>query len=472
MMFKICSIAIMFVFTFFACSLKEHGKIETEITPIKNIAPTSPMGWNSWNCFGTEVTEAQVKAVADYMAEHLKEFGWEYVVVDAGWYHPPTFKTPDWNTPLEPPQFIDDYGRLMPDTTKFPSAKNGAGFKPLADYVHSKGLKFGIHIMRGIPWNAIEQQTPILETDYTAADVAEPNNLCEWAKMMRGINMTHPAGIAYYQSIADLYEAWGVDYIKADDMSRPYQVDEVQGFSRVLQNAERDMVLSLSPGAAPLMAAKDLREHAHLWRISNDFWDIWESLSKMFDLCAKWAPYVTENHWPDADMLPIGKLRKNGVGEWEAGEFNSSSEEVTDEYSRFTETEQYTLMNLWAIFRSPLMIGGYLPENNEFTLSLLTNKDLLEINQHCKNNRVVFQDENKSAWAAESRDGKYVYLAVFNLSDQQKQIAISLKTLGLSNDCKSRDIWSKEEKDWQNSIKTDLKPHASILLKLTKAQMQ
>lgn len=464
----IYSILILMIFAFTACNTKEHVKIENGLIQIKNLAPTPPMGWNSWNCFGTEVTEAQVKAVADYMAEHLKEYGWEYVVVDAGWFHPPTFTTPEWNTPLEPPQFIDEFGRLMPDTIKFPSAKNGAGFKPLADYVHSKGLKFGIHIMRGIPWNAIEQKTKIMGTNYTADAVAEPNNVCDWAKMMRGINMTHPAGMAYYKSIVDLYDSWGVDYIKADDMSRPYRADEVQGLSQILQNAERDIVLSLSPGAAPLMAAKDLREHAHLWRISNDFWDTWESLEEMFELCKMWAPYVTENHWPDADMLPIGKLRKNGVGEWEASKFNATSKELTDEFSRFTKTEQYTLMNLWAIFRSPLMIGGYLPENDEFTLSLITNEDLLEINQKSQNNKVVFQNDLKSVWTATSPDEKYFYLAVFNLSENVLNEEIVLENAGLQRNklYQMENIWNKKQQKVIGKLDISLEPHASVIFKI------
>jgi alpha-galactosidase len=435
---------------------------------IKNIAPTPPMGWNSWNCFGTEVNEEQIKAVADYMAGHMKEYGWEYVVVDAGWYHPPTFTTHEWNEHPEPPQLIDEYGRLLPDPVKFPSSRNGKGFKPLADYVHGKGLKFGIHIMRGIPWNAVAENTPIKGANATAKDVVEYNNRCEWVNVMHGINMTHPAGYEYYRSILELYADWGVDFIKADDMSRPYRVDEVHALSKAMQESGRDMVLSLSPGAATIMAANDLRQNAHMWRISNDFWDSWELMLRQFNYTATWAPYIAENHWPDADMLPIGKLRKNGVGEWEAGLLNEKPENVKDEYSRFSKDEQYTMMNLWSIFKSPLMMGGYLPENDEFTLHLLTNADVLRVNQHSVNNRVIKSEQDHIIWTADDRDGKSKYLAMFNIGNNTIELTADLSELEIRSSANVQELWSKENVEVKNyTIKTSIRPHASVMLKIT-----
>jgi alpha-galactosidase len=436
---------------------------------VRHLAATPPMGWNSWNCFGIEVNEEQVKAVADYMAEHLREHGWEYVVIDAGWYHPSHFKTPQWNDELEPPQSMDAFGRLIPDTIKFPSARNGAGFKPLADYVHSKGLKFGIHIMRGIPWNAVKADLPVYGSEYSAGDIADPDNRCEWTHVMYGINMNHQGGAAYYNSIVDLYAEWGVDYIKADDMSRPYRAEEIRGLSEALAAQPRDIVLSLSPGAAPLSAAEDLQQRAHLWRISNDFWDSWESLKKQFALCAAWAPHIKENHWPDADMLPLGKLRKNGVGEWEASLFNATSAEVSDEYSRLSPTEQVTLMNLWGIFRSPLMMGGYLPENDSLTLALLTNKDLIELNQNSTGNRVIYTDENLAAWTAVSGDGKTTWLAMFNLADKKQTMGVNLKAAGLKEGTsyRAQDIWTKEQITLAGEKEVTLEPHESVLYRIS-----
>lgn len=452
----------------FSCTSNKPQPASLVKTDKKIIAPRPPMGWNSWNCFGIEVTEEQVKAVADYMAENLKEYGWEYVVIDAGWYHPATFKTPQWNDDPQPPQSIDAYGRLIPDTIKFPSSRNGAGFKPLADYIHSKGLKFGIHIMRGIPWNAVRSKSVIAGTSYTADEIADSLNRCEWTHVMYGVNTTHPAGGAYYESLIDLYTRWEVDYIKADDMSRPYRRTEIHTLGQILANNQRDIVLSLSPGAAPVDSVADLQEHAHLWRISGDFWDSWESLKKQFLLCAQWAPFITSNSWPDADMLPLGKLRKNGVGAWEASLFNSTSEEVTNEYSRLNKEEQITLMNLWAIFRSPLMMGGYLPENDSLTLALLTNRDVIDLNQNSKNNKVIVNDESKSVWMADSNDDRFRWVAIFNLSDQNNTIAVDMKETGLKNDRTYRltEIWTKEQKTVEKELSVTLDAHASALYKI------
>ena len=467
---KVCLITLNFLFLGISCNVPQNTTSVAEQSEIKSLAVKPPMGWNSWNCFGIEVTEDQVEAVADYMSEHLKDYGWEYVVVDAGWYHAASFTTPQWNDDPAPPQLIDEYGRLLPDPDKFPSSVNGVGFKSLADYVHSKGLKFGIHIMRGIPWNSVKGKTKVLGTEYTADEIAEENNVCEWTHVMEGINMTHPGAMAYYRSIVDLYASWGVDYIKADDMSRPYRADEIHALSQVLNESERPIVLSLSPGAAPLMAANDLRKNAHLWRISGDFWDSWASLKEMFHLCEIWAPYITENHWPDADMLPLGKLRKNGVGDWEASLFNATSAEVTDEYSRLTPTEQYTLMNLWAIFKSPLMMGGYLPENDSLTLALLTNPDIIEVNQTSANNQVVNNDDIKAVWVAESADKKAVYTGIFNVSEKVTEISLSFSEIGLGSG-KSftiTDLWTGEEISMQENLSVTLQPHASVLYKILK----
>ena len=263
-------------------------------------AEKPPMGWNSWNCFGVDVTEAQVKANADYLAEYLKALGWEYVVVDLAWY-----LTPEWNTRTfkneRPPQTVDEFGRLLPDPIKFPSSKEGLGFKPLADYVHAKGLKFGIHIMRGIPWQAVEQNLPILGTSHTARDIIAPADTCVWYDGLVGIDMSHPGGQAYYNSIAQLYAEWGVDYIKADDMSHPYRAAEIAGLSQALTNCGRPMVLSLSPGAAPPEQLDHLRQNANLWRISPDFWDDWKFLYRQFELCKLWEGTARPGAWPDAD---------------------------------------------------------------------------------------------------------------------------------------------------------------------------
>src|SRR5580698_2690574 len=194
-------------------------------------APTPPMGWNSWDSYGTTVREAQVQANADWMAEHLAKYGWKYIVVDIQWYEP-NAQGHDYKPGA--PLTIDEYGRLMPAVNRFPSSANGAGFKPLADYVHSKGLKFGIHILRGVPRQAVAQNTPVLGTNQHARDIADEKTLCAWNTDMYGIDMSKPGAQAYYDSIVAQYAEWGVDFIKADDMTRPYHQAEIEGLHRAI----------------------------------------------------------------------------------------------------------------------------------------------------------------------------------------------------------------------------------------------
>src|SRR5690606_17067168 len=190
-------------------------------------------------------TEAEVRANAEFMAAHLLEYGWRYVVVDIQWYEP--YAQAGGYRPYAP-LTMDEYGRLMPASNRFPSTAGGAGFKPLADEIHDLGLLFGIHIMRGIPRQAVEQNLPVFNSEYFAADIADTNSVCAWNTDMFGLDMHKPGAQDYIDSIIQLYAAWGVDFIKADNMLDPYHAAEIAGYSQEIQRCGRDIVFSLSPG--------------------------------------------------------------------------------------------------------------------------------------------------------------------------------------------------------------------------------
>ena len=260
-----------------------------------SLALTPPMGWNSYDSYGGAVNEEEMKANAKYLADHLARYGWNYVVVDYYWYfaHPEAAENSSGQDKIE--TSMDDYGRLLPAPNRFPSSAGGRGFKPLADYVHSLGLKFGIHIMRGIPRQAVERNLPVLGTEARARDIADTRNICEWSTAMYGVDTTKPAGQAYYNSIAALYASWDVDFIKADDMSRgnsrePYHGPEIEALRKAMNNTGRAMVLSLSPGAAPIDQAASLSEWSQMWRISDDMWDNWKEVYTQFARTRRWAP--------------------------------------------------------------------------------------------------------------------------------------------------------------------------------------
>lgn len=417
------------------------------------------MGWNSWDAFGVSVTEADVRENARFVAEHLKPVGYEYVVVDLGWYAPhatvANYKAPG----LE--QLVDVHGRLVPAQNKFPSSVGGAGLRPLGDYLHSLGLKLGLHIMRGMPWQAAEAGYPILGASATTDTIAQTDNGCPWFGNSVGVDLTRPGGQSYYDSLAELYAEWGVDFIKADDMnswdgdgkSSPYRTDEIEALRRAIDRCGRPMVLSLSPGAAEVCNAAHLRRHANMWRISFDFWDNWEVLKQQFDRCAKWARYATPGHWPDADMLPLGKIGIRG-------------EEGEPRQTNFTPEEQKTLLTLWYIFRSPLMFGGHLPESSDGALGLVANPEAIAVNQRGHQPREFARDESAGTfvWLSNTASGDGVYVALFNTSDAARTVSVNLKEVGIRGTSRVRDLWARADVGlFERDFAAELPPHGSGL---------
>jgi len=417
------------------------------------LAPTPPMGWNSWDAYGTTVREEQVKANADAMARDLARYGYRYVVVDIQWYQP----TAQGHGYMPGAALaMDAYGRLVPAVNKFPSSANGAGFKPLADYVHALGLLFGIHIMRGIPRQAVRANTPILGTPYHAADVADTTNGCAWNPDMWGVDVRKPGGQAYYDAIARLYASWGVDFVKADDMgSHRFQPLEIRALRRALDRSGRRIVLSISPGPAPLDSAAFFAGNAELWRISDDFWDEWRLVRAQFDYACDWARFVGVRHtWPDADMLPLGRLRL----------VDSAGHGAP---TRLTADEQRSVMTLWSIFRSPLIVGGDLPTLDVPTLALLTNPEVLAVNQRGRAPRQVLERPGLRVWRSTAPGSADQYVAVFNLDSVPRRVDLAWSEIGLgAGSHQVRDLWARRPLGTADRLRVDLAAHASVLYRV------
>ena len=430
-------------------------------TPVRAqtlLAPTPPMGWNSWDSFGTTVTEEEVKANADYMAAHLAPHGWRYIVVDIQWSEPhPQTHGYRPNADL----VMDAFGRLTPAPGRFPSAANGHGFRPLAVYIHQQGLRFGIHIMRGIPRRAVDANLPIEGSMYHAADIADKQSICPWNTDMYGVDTSRPGGQDYYDSIVRLYASWGVDFIKADDMFSYPTGDhnpEIAALHEAIVKIGRPIVLSLSPGTRDTSHAEFLSQHAQMWRISGDFWDRWVDLKNQFTRFQMWNPYVKAGHWPDGDMLPLGHI---GI----------RAERGDPRMSLLTHDEQRMLITLWSIARSPLMFGGNLPDNDALTLSLLDNDAVLAVNQKATSSHELFTRGNQVAWVAEITGSPARYLAVFNIGDTgEEDIHINWSDLGLPQSCELRDLWTRNDLGTVGDGETfKLPPHTAALYKLTPA---
>lgn len=423
------------------------------------LASTPPMGWNSWDGYGTTISEDQVKANATWIANHLKTFGWQYVTVDMEWFvENPTAEGNSKNFQYS----LDKFGRYTPPANRFPSAANGNGFKPLADYVHSLGLKFGIHILRGIPKQAVAQKMPIADSTYTAADGADVSDTCPWNFDNFGTDASKPAAQAYYDSIAKLYAQWEVDLIKVDCIaSRPYKGNDIRMIQQALDKAGRPIALSLSPGAAPIEKYDEMKKYAQMWRISDDIWDIWHSsapypqgLGDQFANIAKWAGKSEPGHWPDADMLPLGYLGPApGWGK--------------PRPTRLTHEEQRTLLTLWAIFRSPLMVGGDLTKADDWTTSLLTNREVIAVDQQSIENRPVINTDTTVTWTARPAAGAGTYIAIFNISATSQNIHYAWKDFGLpQSSYRLRNLWEHKDVALADSIDVTLPSHGCVLFEV------
>lgn len=411
-------------------------------------ALTAPMGWNSWDCYGAAVTEEIVKRNADFMAKYLKRYGWEYIIVDIQWYEP-LADTHEYHPFAD--LVMDEYSRLLPAKNRFPSAADGKGFAALAEYVHSLGLKFGIHIMRGIPRQAVHRDTRIKGTDRTARQIAGTASICQWNTDMYGVDPDKEGAKAYYDSLFELYASWGVDFIKCDDIARELPREEKELFllSEALHGCGRDMILSLSPGPALLEKAEVYKQVSDMWRITDDFWDKWELLYDMFSRAEKWCTHTGAGHWPDADMLPVGPVRQS---------------ENPANRTLFTEDEQITMLTLWSIFRSPLMIGGEMTGFDEFTMSLLTNEGILKMHRDARHSHQVWRREiggtEHILWTAASAEGGR-YIAVFNVGERDSEIEIKLSELEIYEAVTGQELWSREPVSGSDTIGVQLKHHGA-----------
>jgi len=446
-----------------AISLANNGHAYTPRPSDKvPLAPSPPMGWNSWDAYGEAVPESDVRDSAKFMAENLKSFGWQYITVDMGWY----VTNHSVGVNADSAQFsLDEFGRFTPAVNTIPSAKDKAGFKPLADYIHSLGLKFGIHILRGIPRQAVKQNLPIAGSSFHAADAADTSDTCPWNPFNYGLKTSAPAAQAYYDSIARLYADWRVDLIKVDCISsHPYKGEDIRMLREALNKSGRPILLSLSPGPAPLEKAEEMAKYADMWRISDDIWDVWKSEQdfprgpgNQFEQTAKWAAHSGDGHWPDADMLPIGSLRPTpGWG--------------NPRQSRLTPDEQRSLLTLWCIFRSPLIMGGSLValKNDPATLALLTNPEVLDVDQHSIKSRAVSTTSSAALWTSQPASGSGLNVAIFNLQDVPLTLHFASSDLGLPRGSfRIRDLWNRKDLPHSESINLTLAAHASVLYRLT-----
>lgn len=463
------TLTLMIVFTIH-CNA-QGLQSNTKNTNLETRSLTPPMGWNSYNCYGATVRENEVKANADFMAKNLLKYGWNYVVVDFCWSYPHYIKdTQNGAKQCQAPASeggcyapwlaMDEYGRLFPHTVKFPSAVDGKGFKPLADYVHSLGLKFGIHVMRGIPRQAVWDKSPVLGTNGITADmIADTTSTCMWLDNMYGLDMSKPGAQEYLNSLFQLYASWGVDFVKIDDLVKfdrdmPAYKSEIIGYRKAIDNCGRNILFSSSPGPSNLKEGALFQSYTNLWRTNADFWDNWKALHKSFEYAHNWTPFRSEGHWPDLDMIQLGRIARRGpVGK--------------ERDTNFTPDEQRTHITLWCIAKSPLFFGGELTMINDKVLSLITNEKALKINQQGIEARQLYRKNDLVVWVSKMKDSKKWNVALFNLTEKAAEIGLNFSDIGLKGRHEIFDVWlNKNIGKYSNKYKQVVPPHGSVLLQL------
>jgi alpha-galactosidase len=432
------------------CVIIGHNKIlaQKENTISSNKSPLDviagkmydkpPLGWNSWDSYGMYPTEKAMIANVEVMAKKLKPFGYTYFVIDAGWN-----KVKDANGKITG-MSMDQYGRYIPNKIAFPN-----GIKAVADRAHALGLKFGIHIMRGISREAYKKDLPILGTSFSTRGIADTTSLCRWNNDNYGIDMTKPGAQAFYDSYINLLIGWGVDFIKADDIAA-YPA-EIHAVRVAIDKTGKEVMFSLSPGGDAKIENIAAYNEADMLRITKDVWDNQLGLTRAFEAWKKWPSESGVKFWLDMDMIPFGHLcLQNADPNYltsdnkKEGEKNVRGKERLDS---FTKDQKYTFITLRALSASPLFMGGDLPTTDDFSFELITNKDVLACNQNGVIGKLVYDKDGIEIWKTQRKNNMDEgWLGIFNRNPQEKSVQLTVKEFGISNKSLSLfSIWQQKD---------------------------
>lgn len=462
------------IFTSISCNNPNKSQNETEL-----LAQTPPMGWNSFDSYGVYLHEEAAMANLEAFAEKLEPHGYEYFVIDAGWFG--EFKLQEGTIyPAEKHADelnFNEYGLLQPSETYFPN-----GLQPIIDRCHELGFKFGLHLMRGIPRAAVKANTPVKGTDYFAQDIADTTSICVWNDQNYGIDMSQPGAQEFYNSLVNQMAEWGVDFLKYDDIV-PYP-EEVQAVVNAIAQCGRPMVLSLSPGGNVDKNALEVFKGGNMLRVTHDIWDEQKGIDQCFDAWRKWQGKEEPGFWIDMDMIPFGQLQlmspkpeglngnesraeiREKINSGELANFELLAGKGWNRWSEFSEDQMYTFITLRALSASPLMMGGDLPTLDEFSLKLITDKDVLECNQNGVMGGLVYEEDGIEIWNTPRKNSKEGWIGVFNRTDEIQPVSLDLENLGLdsSESYKLYDVWNSGD---VSVLDFSINPNGVIFLKYT-----
>ena len=423
------------------------------------LAQTPPMGWNSFDSYGVYLHEQAALANLEAMAEKLLPYGYEYFVIDNGWFGEYTLQE-GTIFPAEKHAHdirIDEYGYFLPSKVYFPN-----GLKPIVERCHDLGLKFGVHLMRGIPRKAYEMNLPIKGTRYTARDIADtnPDENCKWCHYCYAVDMSKPGAQEWYDGLIEHVASIGVDMIKYDDIvAHP---DEVEAVAKAIDKTDRPILLSLSPGNTVDPDAIDFFRMSNMVRVTPDVWDEQKYIDLCFEAWRKWQGKEQPGFWIDMDMIPFGQLQlmsppssdgKKTV--MDKGDIALAGKGV-NRICQLSRDQMETFITIRAMAASPLMMGGDLPSLDMFSLSLITDVDMLACNQNGVMGSLIYAKDDIEVWKSEKKGSAQVaWVAIFNRSEVVKPIVLSAAKLGLKeiSSIRLRNIWKKAKLDLNELVK-------------------
>lgn len=429
--FFVVSFFCLTIFGFTALSQKQNSSVE-----IIKQTTVPPKGWNSWDSYGMYPTQEAMIKNADVMAKKLKPYGYQFFVIDAGWN-----KVKDESGKIVT-MSLDNYSRYIANKETFPG-----GLKAVADHVHSLGLKFGVHIMRGISRIAYAKNFPIYGTRYTARDIADTTSLCKWNSDNYGVDMSKSGAQAYYDSYIMQLVSWGVDFIKADDIAGyPREIDAV---INAIHKTNKNVVLSLSPGGDSKPEYFDTYKKADMLRVTKDVWDDQIGIDRVFDAWKLWRNVDHSGFWLDMDMIPFGHLCLQHADPdfLSAKPSSKKGERQSEHMSFFSNDQKYSFMAMRALSASPLFMGGDLPTSDEFSLSLLVNKEMLACDENGVVGSLVSDKNNIEVWkVVDKKNPKKGWVGIFNRSSEMKNFDITNTSLGFADQSlKLTDIWMNKD---------------------------
>jgi len=463
----------------------QAGQLEKRTADHGLLAQTPPLGWNSFDSYGITIYEEVAMKEIDAFIEKFAPHGYEYFVIDNGWFASPETKmyegyimaTADKPNPSE--VSVDANGIPVASPKFFPN-----GFKPMVDKLHAKGLKFGVHLMRGIPRIAVEKNLPIKGTNYSAKDIYTTTDDCGWCKFMHGVDMTKPGSQEYYNSVFKQFAEWGIDFVKVDDVaSFPA---EIEGYVQAIAQCGRPMILSLSPGGDANVKYLDSYKKTNMVRTTPDIWDEQIALERSFESMRKWQGIEQPGFWPDLDMIPFGELCILRRAEVEERDPNKSLEEFMGRmhhWCKFTEDQKETFITQRAIAASPIMIGGSMISMDEHSIKLLTDAEMLACVKNGVHGKLIYEGNAIELWSAPlantEKQGfqEFVYkegwVAIFNRSDKEQSVAMNWETLKFlpEGTYAFKDIWGNQSvSNYQkgNKLSLTIKPHGVVFFKYKK----